>query len=142
MLPGRKVVSIKMHFPKGKSKGTGVGWRKLRWIGPLVNGGWPKNRIWTLVRPSEDCEISRDRKSTRLNSSHVSISYAVFCLKIKNDVTTLVQVPIGGKPVFVVVTDNYLVGIWQGGRAPAIDGAGTSYIATVNGKYDGRKNSG
>src|SRR5207249_11719985 len=24
--------------------------------------------------------ISRDRKSTRLNSSHVSISYAVFCL--------------------------------------------------------------
>src|SRR5699024_12013319 len=27
--------------------------------------------------------ISRDRKSTRLNSSHVSISYAVFCLKKK-----------------------------------------------------------
>src|SRR5439155_26779900 len=30
-------------------------------------------------------EISvRDRKSTRLNSSHVAISYAVFCLKKKN----------------------------------------------------------
>src|SRR5690606_41660374 len=27
----------------------------------------------------------RDRKSTRLNSSHVKISYAVFCLKKKND---------------------------------------------------------
>src|SRR5699024_11797593 len=27
--------------------------------------------------------VSRDRKSTRLNSSHVSISYAVFCLKKK-----------------------------------------------------------
>src|SRR5437868_11856573 len=27
----------------------------------------------------------RDRKSTRLNSSHVSISYAVFCLKKKNE---------------------------------------------------------
>src|SRR5690242_21210553 len=26
----------------------------------------------------------RDRKSTRLNSSHMSISYAVFCLKTKN----------------------------------------------------------
>src|SRR5699024_11748653 len=25
--------------------------------------------------------VNRDRKSTRLNSSHVSISYAVFCLK-------------------------------------------------------------
>src|SRR5699024_12201704 len=28
--------------------------------------------------------IDLDRKSTRLNSSHVSISYAVFCLKKKN----------------------------------------------------------
>src|SRR5437868_14715215 len=28
--------------------------------------------------------IVGDRKSTRLNSSHVSISYAVFCLKKKN----------------------------------------------------------
>src|SRR5690349_25122209 len=27
----------------------------------------------------------RDRKSTRLNSSHVEISYAVFCLKKKNN---------------------------------------------------------
>src|SRR5437667_8871477 len=36
---------------------------------------------------------SRDRKSTRLNSSHITISYAVFCLKKKkkkqaNDNTT------------------------------------------------------
>src|SRR5690242_21078823 len=29
-----------------------------------------------------------DRKSTRLNSSHMSISYAVFCLKKKNKTTT------------------------------------------------------
>src|SRR5438477_9664919 len=29
----------------------------------------------------------RDRKSTRLNSSHMSISYAVFCLKKKNKVS-------------------------------------------------------
>src|SRR5699024_12085890 len=28
----------------------------------------------------------RDRKSTRLNSSHVSISYAVFCLKKKKNI--------------------------------------------------------
>src|SRR5439155_2733254 len=28
--------------------------------------------------------VTRDRKSTRLNSSHVAISYAVFCLKKKN----------------------------------------------------------
>src|SRR3712207_6996675 len=28
--------------------------------------------------------LERDRKSTRLNSSHANISYAVFCLKKKN----------------------------------------------------------
>src|SRR5689334_24689534 len=30
-----------------------------------------------------DGDLARDRKSTRLNSSHSSISYAVFCLKKK-----------------------------------------------------------
>src|SRR2546429_1760026 len=32
-----------------------------------------------------DAEVREDRKSTRLNSSHGYISYAVFCLKYKND---------------------------------------------------------
>src|SRR5437868_11546090 len=32
---------------------------------------------------SGNAQWPRDRKSTRLNSSHVSISYAVFCLKKK-----------------------------------------------------------
>src|SRR2546428_9040833 len=35
-----------------------------------------------------DCGETRDRKSTRLNSSHDQISYAVFCLKKKNNLTT------------------------------------------------------
>src|SRR2546426_7770802 len=33
-----------------------------------------------------------DRKSTRLNSSHLVISYAVFCLKKKKKETTIIQV--------------------------------------------------
>src|SRR5699024_11441953 len=33
----------------------------------------------------------QDRKSTRLNSSHVSISYAVFCLKKKNPDTNVIR---------------------------------------------------
>src|SRR2546421_9545209 len=41
------------------------------------------------VRTFGDEQIARglcgDRKSTRLNSSHDQISYAVFCLKKKND---------------------------------------------------------
>src|SRR3712207_8593072 len=32
-------------------------------------------------------EVRQDRKSTRLNSSHANISYAVFCLKKKNHQT-------------------------------------------------------
>src|SRR5689334_24347558 len=32
---------------------------------------------------------SRDRKSTRLNSSHSSISYAVFCLKKKKELSIM-----------------------------------------------------
>src|SRR5256885_12561011 len=38
----------------------------------------------TLSRPAVALERYLDRKSTRLNSSHLVISYAVFCLKKKN----------------------------------------------------------
>src|SRR2546427_8860323 len=36
-----------------------------------------------VVTPRQPALIRRDRKSTRLNSSHSQISYAVFCLKKK-----------------------------------------------------------
>src|SRR2546427_7824640 len=39
-------------------------------------------REWVSARPSPDSPVP-DRKSTRLNSSHSQISYAVFCLKKK-----------------------------------------------------------
>src|SRR5207249_5921771 len=46
--------------------------------------GSVSDQVFTLVnqvaRAIRD-EFPEDRKSTRLNSSHVSISYAVFCLK-------------------------------------------------------------
>src|SRR5260221_10766045 len=35
--------------------------------------------------PAQECRL--DRKSTRLNSSHTVISYAVFCLKKKKNIT-------------------------------------------------------
>src|SRR3712207_8150027 len=34
--------------------------------------------------PGKEAHFAADRKSTRLNSSHANISYAVFCLKKKN----------------------------------------------------------
>src|SRR2546430_13389449 len=39
---------------------------------------------WQMPRSPERPCTGRDRKSTRLNSSHSQISYAVFCLKKKN----------------------------------------------------------
>src|SRR3989454_2234004 len=51
------------------------------------------NRVWAHFRPASEpltpritrqcSKKKRDRKSTRLNSSHLVISYAVFCLKKK-----------------------------------------------------------
>src|SRR2546422_8007601 len=46
---------------------------------------------------------SPDRKSTRLNSSHGYISYAVFCLKKK---TRPHGVPVGGTPVWAPCIDD------------------------------------
>src|SRR5690606_13917702 len=40
---------------------------------------------FVLYQPPFDVRTILDRKSTRLNSSHVKISYAVFCLKKKNE---------------------------------------------------------
>src|SRR5256885_8680079 len=37
------------------------------------------------VKPTKKKSKRQDRKSTRLNSSHLVISYAVFCLKKKHD---------------------------------------------------------
>src|SRR5438445_4194821 len=49
-------------------------------IRPASPAGWPLPR----KPPSERRQFSSsDRKSTRLNSSHANISYAVFCLKKK-----------------------------------------------------------
>src|SRR5688500_19893223 len=47
----------------------------------VVWPGWDQRHL-----PRQNCErveLFQDRKSTRLNSSHLVISYAVFCLKKK-----------------------------------------------------------
>src|SRR5436309_10824170 len=43
----------------------------------------PRRGREPLVRKVARAAVHEDRKSTRLNSSHVKISYAVFCLKKK-----------------------------------------------------------
>src|SRR5438034_6719031 len=50
-------------------------WSLLRYLGD--------QRDWTGSRDLQRDREALDRKSTRLNSSHTVISYAVFCLKKK-----------------------------------------------------------
>src|SRR5436305_11743638 len=60
---------------------------------PIFTGLWQvsgRNDVSYRARVAMDCVYARrrkDRKSTRLNSSHVRISYAVFCLKKKKKKT-------------------------------------------------------
>src|SRR5690554_4315467 len=49
----------------------------------LYEGRGDYQMILDAVEPAGDGALRQDRKSTRLNSSHVRISYAVFCLKKK-----------------------------------------------------------
>src|SRR3712207_6918775 len=45
------------------------------------------------LNPSDvEAFLTRDRKSTRLNSSHANISYAVFCLKKKKQTYNLILI--------------------------------------------------
>src|SRR5947209_11450775 len=63
------------------------------WAAPAPGHRFPP------CRSSEHEEMAtRDRKSTRLNSSHANISYAVFCLKKKKHrrVTPIVTVILSG----------------------------------------------
>src|SRR5437899_3435986 len=61
------------------SNSAGFGQRAYEWSAIY--------RLVRLLRPETIVETGvadgRDRKSTRLNSSHLGISYAVFCLKKK-----------------------------------------------------------
>src|SRR5437667_203928 len=66
---------------------------------PEGNYGAGPSIVWDagrfrLLKP----EPARDRKSTRLNSSHITISYAVFCLKKKTNNDTLPALARSGRP--------------------------------------------
>src|SRR5437588_12054598 len=54
---------------------------------PFKHRGLPSDEDFSgqMMRPNQSLGKPRDRKSTRLNSSHTVISYAVFCLKKKRN---------------------------------------------------------
>src|SRR2546427_1254166 len=83
-----------------------------------------RSLAYSVARPAEDsrapnssafrtgCPASRrwiDRKSTRLNSSHSQISYAVFCLKKKKKNITIHENTHGEYQLFSVPLAHYTV---------------------------------
>src|SRR3712207_8999974 len=62
--------------------------RDLTLDGAAEGGGDADLDLRPLVRGQA---VAEDRKSTRLNSSHANISYAVFCLKYKPNLVELVH---------------------------------------------------
>src|SRR5437660_9399787 len=81
-------------FPTRRSSDLGPRRRARRLV---VSGSHGETPAWRPCRPTRtarprrgDRRAASDRKSTRLNSSHVAISYAVFCLKKKKQQTIIV----------------------------------------------------
>src|SRR5689334_24593901 len=67
---------------------------------------------WSLARGTRH---HRDRKSTRLNSSHSSISYAVFCLKKKKHIHNPMDThEVNGR--FIASTDHGLLHLFRAER--------------------------
>src|SRR5215204_7005785 len=61
---------------------------------PLEHADQRERQVARLLERAPGCQPQpdlRDRKSTRLNSSHTVISYAVFCLKKKKNNTYRLQ---------------------------------------------------
>src|SRR5256885_9731196 len=61
-------------------------WRLVR---PAVVPAYAKGESWAMDTWWARMPVLTDRKSTRLNSSHLVISYAVFCLKTKTTDTSV-----------------------------------------------------
>src|SRR5439155_20409547 len=53
------------------------------WLAKLEKGSKSPKKDYRNIHDHDRQRRGKDRKSTRLNSSHVAISYAVFCLKKK-----------------------------------------------------------
>src|SRR2546427_7933137 len=68
---------FRSHDPRGRGPADGAADRRPLQRRPPHAGGLRAGETPRRVS-------ARDRKSTRLNSSHSQISYAVFCLKKKN----------------------------------------------------------
>src|SRR5437868_10241152 len=67
-------------------RGRCIGKHATSYSDKVADADFSEKEMEKMLREQHKSVLTavRDRKSTRLNSSHVSISYAVFCLKKKN----------------------------------------------------------
>src|SRR3712207_8574552 len=70
--------------------------RRYRGEGRADRGGADGRGAQVRQLRSRAAAAGRDRKSTRLNSSHANISYAVFCLKKKKQKAVNIMIKIKG----------------------------------------------
>src|SRR3712207_8087428 len=67
----------------------------MTWVTGNYKQGWGENSHYYQLKRNLLLDFylnyAKDRKSTRLNSSHANISYAVFCLKKKKLVNTVLD---------------------------------------------------
>src|SRR5258708_17551130 len=90
----------------------------FKWVAAMPDVHWGVGATVGSVIPT-------DRKSTRLNSSHQIISYAVFCLKKKNNssehvqvlrAAQLVEVRRAGVYIYYRLADEQVFTLWQAMR--------------------------
>src|SRR5207253_3775740 len=72
-----------LHPPGVHAQGGEPQYFAIRGAKVVTVSGPPIEGATIVVSRGIITAVARDRKSTRLNSSHVAISYAVFCLKKK-----------------------------------------------------------
>src|SRR3712207_2758170 len=98
--PGGRGVTTRLRTAKGRTTASQK-WLERQLNDPYVRAaqarGYRSRAAFKLVEMDEKAKLLRpgarivdlgaDRKSTRLNSSHANISYAVFCLKKKKKKT-------------------------------------------------------
>src|SRR5256885_5139535 len=75
-----EIYTLSLHDALPISRGSSDR-ERCRWPAPC--------RTW---QAADSAEARQDRKSTRLNSSHLVISYAVFCLKKKKITSDSVEI--------------------------------------------------
>src|SRR5437773_2979800 len=71
-----------------RGENTSAAWGVTNFLLRLLERRRPDYVAW--VHDVGESFRHQDRKSTRLNSSHITISYAVFCLKKKKNNTQLI----------------------------------------------------